>query len=180
MEMETKAMIRASVNKNRVSPAPVRRNASAAGRMREQSPYLYGSAAPGDFWQEAEPLPVRRSEVEARIARRKERLFRMNLRYAAFMAMLVAAVTFILIGYIKLQADLMRTSREVASLEKQLSEIRAENNENYAEINAGVDLEEVRRIAIQKLGMKNAEKDQIILYSDRKRDTVRQVLDLGN
>ena len=80
----------------------------------------------------------------------------------------------------KLQADISRVSREVASLQTQLGELRAANNENYAAINAGVDLEEVRRIAVQELGMKNAEKDQIILYSDRQSDMVRQVSALGN
>ena len=140
---------------------------------------MYGSEAPGDFWQEAAPIPIRKGDIENKIARRRERAFRMNLRNAAFMGLLVAAVTLILIGYIKLQADLTRTSREVAALETQLTEMRAANNENYASINAGVDLEEIRRIATQELGMKNAEKDQIIIYSDKKEDMVRQVQDLG-
>ena len=151
----------------------------AADKKRKRTPYLHGSAAPEDFWQESPVERDRRRNVARRIALKRERAFHMNLRYVLFMGALVAAVTFLLIGYIKLQADINRTSREVSSLETQLTELRAANNENYASINAGVDLEEVRRIAVQELGMKNADKDQIIYYSDRQSDTVRQVSEAG-
>ena len=176
-------MIRAT-SKKTGSAAGRRDNVYAftqADRRTSAAPdYLAGTAAPEDFWSETDGEERHDPDVEARIRRRREHVFRMNLRYAAFMGLLVAAVTLILIGYIKLQADISRVSREVASLQTQLGELRAANNENYAAINAGVDLEEVRRIAVQELGMKNAEKDQIILYSDRQSDMVRQVSALSN
>ena len=39
------------------------------------------------------------------------------------------------------------------------------------------DLEEIRRIAIDEFGMKYAEQDQIVIYSDTKGDSVRQIID---
>lgn len=176
-------MIRAS-SKKTGSAAGRRDNVYAFGqtgrRTSAASGYLAGTAAPDDFWTETDGEERHDPDAEQRIRIRRDRVFRMNLRYAAFMGLLVAAVTLILIGYIKLQADISRVSREVASLQSQLGEMRAANNENYAAINAGVDLEEIRRVAVQELGMKNAEKEQIILYSDKQTDTVRQVSPLGN
>ena len=101
----------------------------------------------------------------------------MNRRYAFFMAFLVAAMTLSLIGYIKLMSDISSTNKRIATLESQLTELKSSNNEVYNELTGNVDLEEIRRIAIDEFGMKYADQDQIVLYSDSKGDSVRQIID---
>ena len=51
----------------------------------------------------------------------------MSLQTVAFMLALIAVMTVMLIYYIKLQADVTSTSQQIANLEKQLTEIKAEN-----------------------------------------------------
>ena len=101
----------------------------------------------------------------------------MNRRYAFFMAFLVVAMTLCLIGYIKLMSDISATNKRIASLESQVAEMKSSNNEVYNELTGNIDLEEIRRIAIDEFGMKYADQDQIVVYSDTKGDSVRQIID---
>ena len=103
----------------------------------------------------------------------------MSLQTVAFMLALIAVMTVMLIYYIKLQADVTSTSQQIANLEKQLTEIKAENDAAYNEINDSISLEEVRRRAIQELGMKYADRDQVVIYSGTEKDTVNQVSSLN-
>ena len=99
----------------------------------------------------------------------------MSLRTVLFMLFIIAAMTGLLLYYIKLQADVTRTSREIADLEQKLTQMQAENDADYNEINDSINLEEVRDRAIHELGMKYADRDQVIIYSGSEKDTVHQV-----
>ena len=144
--------------------------------------YVNGTAAPDDFWRERSQEDVHRSTQDLRLAARRSRehVVQMNLRYTLFMAFLVAAMTFSLIGYIKLKADISGTNKKIASLESQLTELKSSNNEVYNEITGNVDLEEIRNIAVNEFGMKYADKDQIVIYSESKGDSVHQIADLDH
>lgn len=142
--------------------------------------YISGSAAPDDFWAERSQEEQHRSTKDVRLAarRNREKAMHMNRRYAVFMACLMAAMTFCLIGYIKLLSDISDTNSRIVALESELSELRSSNNEVYNEIVGNIDLEEIRRIAIDEFGMQYASQDQIVVYSDTKGDTVHQIADI--
>ena len=142
--------------------------------------YINGSAAPDDFWTERSGEETHRNNRDMRLAaiRSREKVMQMNRRYARFLGLLVAAMTLSLIGYIKLMSDISATNRKISTMESQLSELRSSNNEVYNEITGNVDLEEIRRIAIDEFGMKYADQDQIVVYSESKGDSVRQIADI--
>ena len=146
---------------------------------RNSRTFISGSAAPDDFWAERSQEETHRNNSDIRIAARRsrEQVMHMNRRYAVFMAFLVVAMTLCLIGYIKLMSDISATNKKIASLESQLTEMKSSNNEVYNELTGNVDLEEIRRIAIDEFGMKYADQDQIVVYSDTKGDSVRQIID---
>lgn len=104
----------------------------------------------------------------------------MSFRRVLVLILLVAAVTTALIFYIKLQSDVTKTSREVADLEQQLTELKSQNDAAYNEINDSISLEEVREKAINELGMKSADRDQVVIYSGEEKDSVNQVGDPGD
>lgn len=162
-------------NRNNRSSA-VYDSAYASGRQN----YVIGSAAADDFWAERSQEEIHRSNKDVRLAARRgrEKVMHMNRRYAAFMALLMAAMTFCLIGYIKLLSDISDTNSRIVSLESQLAEMKSSNNEIYNEIVGSIDLEQIRRIAIDEFGMQYADQDQIVVYSDTKGDTVHQVVDI--
>ena len=101
----------------------------------------------------------------------------MSFRRVLFLILLVAAVTVALIFYLKLQTDVTNTSREVADLEKELTELKSQNDAAYNEINDSISLEEIREKAISELGMKSADRDQVVIYSGEEKDSVNQVGD---
>ena len=104
----------------------------------------------------------------------------MSFRRVLFMILLVAAVTVALIFYLKLQTDVTNTSREVADLEQELTELKSQNDAAYNEINDSISLEEIREKAINELGMKSADRDQVVIYSGEEKDSVNQVGDPGD
>ena len=59
----------------------------------------------------------------------------MSLRTVLFMLFIIAAMTGLLLYYIKLQADVTRTSREIADLEQKLTQMQAENDATKQELN---------------------------------------------
>ena len=60
-------------------------------------------------------------------------------------------------------------------MEKELNTMKLSNDEAYAQIQSNINLEEIRRIAIEELGMSYAEEGQIILYQGNKKDYMHHV-----
>ena len=120
-------------------------------------------------------MAVGESGSEADRAKQPPRTSGMSFRLVLFMILMIAGMTTALIFYIKLQSDVTSTSREIAELEKELTEKKAQNAAAYNEINDSISLEEVRKRAIEDLGMKSADRDQVVIYSGEEQDSVNQV-----
>lgn len=78
------------------------------------------------------------------------------------------------VRYLQLQAETTSHVKNIASMETQLEELRKENDDNYTRIMTSVDLDYIRDVAINELGMVYAEPDQVILYDNGTQDYVRQ------
>lgn len=134
----------------------------------------------------ARELDVRRAMEEAPKKRlshmtrkNREKAHHMNLGYVLFLTLALGMAGFILIGYIQLQSGITASVKRISRLESQLANIRMENDEQLSRIESAVDLEEVKRIAMEELGMTYAEEGQIIEYSSEGSDYVRQVNELS-
>ena len=78
--------------------------------------------------------------------------------------------------YISLQSQITGSVKKIAALESQLNTLKQENDEAYNRANGNLDLDEIKRIAIQEYGMTYATDGQIVTYSDGGgNDYVRQV-----
>jgi hypothetical protein len=66
----------------------------------------------------------------------------------------------------------------ISSLESELNDKRLANDETYNKIMSSVDLEEIKRIAVNELGMKYAKEGQVIEYTGEGNDYVRQYSDI--
>lgn len=69
-------------------------------------------------------------------------------------------------------------TKTVSNLESQLDRKRLTNEENKQRIDGSINLEEVKRIAVEELGMTYATDGQVIIVSDEGCDYVRQMEDL--
>lgn len=126
-----------------------------------------------DVRREIENAPRKRLSNTTRKNREKAR--HMSPGYVLFLSMALVAMGWILLNYIKLQSDITNSIKQISSLERELNDLKLANDEEYNRITSSVDLEEVRRIAIQELGMQYAQEGQIITFASENKDYVKQL-----
>jgi cell division protein FtsL len=146
----------------------------------------------GNTVRELETSPARKpktnpreQEEQKRRARRKnaarrnrERALYMSKGYVAFLTLCVALSAFFAVTYVKVQADVTQRMKTIASLESQITDLRADNDANYKRITTSVDLNEIKDIAMNQLGMTYASEDQIIYYSVENSNYMDQYSDI--
>jgi hypothetical protein len=136
----------------------------------------------GNVVRVPEEVPVRRPKqrkpvrkpVSRNARKNRENALRMNLGYVIFLAAAASILVFCCAKYIRLQADITGRARNIATLENQLEMSKASNDDTYNKLISSVDLEHIRSVAIEELGMIYATEDQVILYTSHDSDYVRQ------
>ena len=129
-----------------------------------------------DTRREAERQPEKKSNNTAR--KNRERAKHMSAGYVLFLCAAMIVTGIILTNYIGLQSDITNSVKHISALEKQLNDLKLANAEEYSRITSSVNLEEVKRIAIQELGMQYAEEGQIIPFTSQNNDYVKQMADI--
>lgn len=159
----------------------VKRNYGQAGKARTEyasggrnrNAYIYDNTARKlDVVREIED-PSYEQESEHR--RRHQKIRTMSVGYIMFLVFALCMSAIVLMNYVKVKSELTNATRSVARKEIQLDELKVDNDEKYNRISNSVDLEEIKRIAIEELGMVYAQEGQIILYIDEGNDYMRQV-----
>ncbi len=143
-------------------------------RMSTSATYVYGNTVRKTIpaWEVQQPVSEpRKSQQKAN---------HMSVGYVAFLVLAIFAAAFILISYIQMQSQLTGLSKNVTAMEKELNALRDSNNDAYHRIVNSVDMEEVRRIAVEEFGMVYAQEDQIVLYETTSNDYMRQVTVANN
>lgn len=120
--------------------------------------------------------PSRERQPERRERRHAEKsnVQYVNVLYMIFLAAASCMVLWSCVNYLQLQAETTSRVKYIASLETELEDLRKENNDNYTRIMTSVDLDHIRDVAINELGMVYAEPNQVILYDGGTDDYVRQ------
>lgn len=152
-----------------------RQSSKASGRKYDA--YVEGTAAP-------KLAPATRREEKRRIKKKhtirknREKARYMNLGYVSFTILALVTASVILFSYIYLQSDVTNRISHIARLESQLNDLKLANDEEYNRIMGSVDLEEIKRIAIDELGMRYAKDGQVVTYTGEGSDYVRQYSDI--
>ncbi len=108
--------------------------------------------------------------------KRQHKRHNMSLGYLLFLSLAMVLMLGTLAWYISLQSQVKNSVKNIAALESQLNNLKQDNDEAYNRANGNVDLEEVKRIAIQEYGMTYAGEGQVVTYSDGGgNDYVRQL-----
>jgi len=139
--------------------------------------YVYGNAVRElDVREAIREKPRKKPSMAVR--KNQEKAKRMNPAYVLFLTTALLVSGFILIGYIRLQSEITNSINHIAALESELNALRLSNDEEYSRIESSVNLEEIKRIAIEELGMTYAAEGQVVEYSSEGSDYVRQVADI--
>lgn len=131
----------------------------------------------------AETVRPEREREQRRVSRqaRKNRTKaqQMGKGYVMFLSLVSVATLFVCVHFIQLRSTVTAQLKEVASLETELNQLIAENDAFYDSTVSDVDLDHVRDVAINELGMSYAGEDQIIWYSSNTTNSyVRQYQDV--
>lgn len=146
-------------------------------RAARKTAYRNSMYVQGNTVRKLSALPETREpihKVGGQTKRNRARALRMNIGSILFFAVAIVTAGFILTGYITLQSDITNSIKHISKQEKYLNDLRLDNDENYSRITSNINLEEVKRIAIQELGMRYAEEGQIVVFNGEGSDYVRQ------
>ncbi len=138
--------------------------------MSEVKNYVYGSAARKMMtvdeyrelqteWQEQEDAR-RRQQARANV-----RALRHNRLNAIKLLLGITVFGAYFCGYIFLQNGITTSMKNIGTIQKQISDLKAENAATDSRIATMTSLDRVKKIARKKLGMVYASKGQIVYYT---------------
>lgn len=136
-------------------------NGSAVRELEESSPLRRD---PQKTRRELEE--VRKKKNRRNAARRnRERALVMNRAYVTFLTGCVIASAVSAFSLIQIRSNVTQQMREVSALSSAVENAKTQNDARYKEITTSVDLNQIKDIAINQLGMKYASQDQIVYYT---------------
>ena len=149
---------------------------NAVRKLQEVPERRYSSSQnPRPGQQTRKRAAARKTENRARAVSRETIR---NRGFVIFLAVISAAVLFVCVNYLQLRAEVTGRIKNVAVLETELSELRAENDAYESQVNSGTDLNRIKKIAIGRLGMNYPRDDQKKTYSMSNNSYVRQYQDV--
>ncbi len=148
------------------------------GTGKQKQTYVEGNVVRRVQPDQGNGQPKKSRKTSRAVRKNRERARQMNFGYVLFLAAVGAAAVFVCVNYLKLQSENTKLRQEVTSLAVSLDEAKLENDADYNRIMATVDMEHVKDVAMNKLGMDHARKGQIVTYSGIDSDYVRQYTDV--
>ena len=143
---------------------------------RHNEDYIYGNTA-----RALKPVQVeepREKKLSHRARRNRDRARHMSFGYVLFLTVAIMATGVGCLQYLKLQSEITNSVKRISVLESQLNEIKAENDDTESRIKGTVGLEEIKKRAMNELGMQYATPEQIVKYESDDTDYVRQYIDI--
>lgn len=121
----------------------------------------------------------RNRQVSREIQRNREKAMSMGRSFVLFLAVVSVAVLFCCVNYLQLKAEVTTKMKHVATLESELSQLKEENNAYESQVTSDVDLNNIKKIAIGRLGMNYPTDAQKKTYSVPSNSYVRQYQDIN-
>lgn len=112
------------------------------------------------------------------VRREQERTLRVGRSYLTFLTMVMIVFGVFAGTYIKIQSDVTSRMDTVSNLESQIADLKAENDEAYKRLSTSVDLESMKKTALEELGMSYVKESQIVYYSVGDDDYMNQYGDI--
>lgn len=110
--------------------------------------------------------------------RNRERALYMSKGYMVFLTACVIAVAVSAVSLIQMQSQVSQRMKHIAAMESQLTDMKVDNDARYKEIATSVDLEYIKDVAINELGMNYATAEQLIYFSVDNKNFMDQYVDI--
>lgn len=145
-------------------------------RVNRQGQYVYGNVVtkPSYEPQRRTSAPKRKKNVSRRVSQNRKKALAMNRAYVTFLSVAAIFALILCVNYVQMQSRITSHSKEVSSLQKELADLKEQNNTKYNSVMDSVNLDEIREKAMNELGMVYATSDQVIEYESPSGDYVKQ------
>ncbi|MBQ2800562.1 MAG: hypothetical protein IJF03_04145 [Lachnospiraceae bacterium] len=163
-----------------------KRAARSRNSRQERNMYVYGNTVRRlEVVPELEPRKEQPERTGQRISKNairknREKARHMNSAYVVFLSVACVVTFIVCFQYIQLRSEITERMENIAELESQLSDLKIENDAEYSRATSSIDLEEMKRIAMEELGMVYADKEQVVIYEDKEAEYFRQYEDIPN
>lgn len=139
--------------------------------------YIYGNTV---RQEDVMPQNVSRThskhkdETSRLVRRNRNRAFNISPAYAGFLVAAAVAAVLLCVSYLQLQSEIVNRSENITALQERLVELTEANNTAYQAAESSVNLEEVRNIAVNELGMVYAAQGSVTEYDSPEGSYVKQ------
>lgn len=148
-------------------------------RRESQASYVYGNVAveaePG--YREQSPEKPKK-KVSKQVQKNRKQALHMNSAYVIFLTVAAVMAVIVCVNYVKLQSRITDRSKNITAMQKELANLKEENNAKFNAVMDSVNLDEIRERAQNQLGMVYASPDQIVEYDNPATDYVKQFEDI--
>ena len=142
----------------------------------KRNSYVYGNTARALRPIEKEVRSPRKLTAKSR--KNIDRDTGMNPGFMIFMTLAMVLTGIVCVQYIRLQSSLTSYVGTISAMEIELQGLRAENDDYESRIKGAIGLENIKKRAMDELGMTYASDDQIVIYNSEGTDYVRQFVSL--
>ncbi|MGN1266477.1 MAG: hypothetical protein ACI4UH_00935 [Dorea sp.] len=135
--------------------------------------YVYGNVVTKPSYEPQKHTQEPRRKTSHQVRRNRKKALQMSPGYVVFLAVAAIIALVICVNYVQLQSRITSRSKNITAMQKELAQLREENNTRYNVVMDTVNLEEVREKA-EKMGMEYATSSQIVTYQSPSADYVKQ------
>lgn len=128
--------------------------------------------------REERPKRQREHRVNERIGKNSRRARAFDLKYTWALTVATVFLFASCVNMLTLQADITEQRRQIAMLERGLTELTDTNNETSKRLESSVDLTKVYDVATNELGMVYPQNGQVVSYEATNPDYVKQFKDI--
>ncbi len=134
--------------------------------------YEYSSTARKlDSYYYNEPVE---KESTKKMKRGRDVSHTLSRAYGLFLVFMAGVLLAGCIMYLDIRNDITNQQKEIAGLEREYSSLKLKNDEEFDRIEGAVDMEKIKKIAMDELGMKYPDSGQVIGIESGAGDYVRQ------
>jgi len=154
-----------------------RKNDNRTVRNKSKELYVYGNTV-RQLQVEENPSIERQVERQREVNRRhkkdQEYARMMNKGYVFFMALAAVVVFGFIINFISVSSSIAANKAKASKLKSDTISLKADNDDYERRIERSVDISELRRVAMEELGMVYPDSEHIVKYDYEESDYVRQ------
>lgn len=120
------------------------------------------------------PQTLEEESPSKKVRKNREKVLSMNFPYLVVLSVAMVVVLALCANYISVQSRLTSTIKEAQKNESNLEKLKGENDSAENMIATYLDLDHIKDVAMNRLGMVYAKKNQVITYEKTENEYVRQ------